>query len=291
MNSYQHHHTAEMLRLLNQDVMGEHQAILQYLQHAWALAETYGPTIEGIARDEMRHLKWLSHMIVRYGGIPDLAAPSAENQDLESGLTLIVADVAAEDAAIELYEEHRRVIDDGKVTALIGRILIDERDHRRQFETMAEAWAHAEPAPRPTMESAATASRVQRLIAQEYRAILSLLAESFRHGIGNGSLDGDYEERAIEEMKHLGWLGALLGQAQVAAHFPISIDAHEPVDEAREVGRYQALRVWANQHDPQFACLLDRIQAHEAYQALVTATGPTLTVGSLRSGGGEESLG
>ena len=63
----------DIIALLNQNLEGEHGAIIQYLTHAYAMGE--GETaceIEAIAREEMRHLDWLAEAIVELGGIPSL---------------------------------------------------------------------------------------------------------------------------------------------------------------------------------------------------------------------------
>ena len=49
------------IALLNQDLEGEHGAIVQYLSHAYAMGEgEMACEIEAIAREEMRHLDWLA---------------------------------------------------------------------------------------------------------------------------------------------------------------------------------------------------------------------------------------
>ena len=47
----------KIIALLNQDLEGEHGAIIQYLTHAYAIGEgEMACEIEAIAREEMRHL-------------------------------------------------------------------------------------------------------------------------------------------------------------------------------------------------------------------------------------------
>jgi len=61
----------EAIRLLNEDIRGEHGAIILYLRTACALGEgAMAADIEEIARDEMRHPKWLAEEVVRLGGVP-----------------------------------------------------------------------------------------------------------------------------------------------------------------------------------------------------------------------------
>jgi len=63
----------KIIALLNQDLEGEHAAIIQYLTHAYAMGEgEMACEIEAIAREEMRHLDWLAETIVSLGGTPNL---------------------------------------------------------------------------------------------------------------------------------------------------------------------------------------------------------------------------
>ena len=55
----------EIIALLNQDLEGEHGAIIQYLTHAYAIGEgEMVCEIEAIAREEMRHLDWLAEEMI-----------------------------------------------------------------------------------------------------------------------------------------------------------------------------------------------------------------------------------
>ena len=47
----------DIVDLLNEDLQGEHAAIIQYLNHAYGMGEgEMACEIEAIAREEMRHL-------------------------------------------------------------------------------------------------------------------------------------------------------------------------------------------------------------------------------------------
>ena len=47
----------EIIAMLNEDLRGEHAAIVQYLRHAYSMGEgEMACEIEAIAREEMRHL-------------------------------------------------------------------------------------------------------------------------------------------------------------------------------------------------------------------------------------------
>ena len=65
---------SKLIDMLNADIASEHGAIVQYLTHAYAIGEgEVACEIEGIAREEMRHLDWLAETVVDLGGTPSLS--------------------------------------------------------------------------------------------------------------------------------------------------------------------------------------------------------------------------
>lgn len=265
--------------LLNADIRGEHDAIVHYLTHSWTVAEVYGSRIESIARDEMRHLKWLAHTVVYLQGVPDFSPREAE--PVLSPNEALDIDIAAENQAIAQYEDHLARLGDPKVEALISRILIDERDHRRQFQEMAaEAPETLRAEGGKDKPTAAVAQDLQQILSFEYRQILEYLFRYFVgvHGRAMGMTD---EDRAVDEMKHMGWVAesmAFVGQ------FPRWQKA--PGDRLSPAGRdeqqvYARVLAWSEQEAPDVAPLLRRIIAHEEYQVRTMQTEPW-TVGSLK---------
>lgn len=124
-----------ILRMLQDDLAGEHAAIIQYLQHVWRMGSAGGDIpceVGEIARDEMRHFRWLAEVVVDLG-----ANPTIERDVVFLGgsppVDLMLLDVDAEDRAIAQYVEHLRHIDDRRVSRVIERILVDERAHREKF--------------------------------------------------------------------------------------------------------------------------------------------------------------
>jgi len=113
------------IELLNQDLEGEHAAIIQYLTHAYAMGEgEMACEIEATAREEMRHLDWLAETIVELGGVPSLT-----RGEMRTGGKLVpewmANDILQEDDAIKLYKKHIKAIDDPKIKRLLKRILSD----------------------------------------------------------------------------------------------------------------------------------------------------------------------
>lgn len=278
---------AEQAALLNDDLFGEHDAIVHYLQHAWALKDTYGSAIETIARDEMRHLKWLAHTIVKLGGVPNLAVPTFRPP--ATGEELFCADIRAEEVAIHQYEEHRRMIRHPQVEGLLGRIVLDEEDHRRRFADMLNQYQKSgQPLAWGTPSRDPVGQRLEELVRLEYHQVLAKLWQSFvdRH---LGALTDDFEEQAIDEMKHLGWIGERFWQHGGWPPFPEGprVRTSAARAEAQEATLYDELHQWAAAAAPDWVPLLERIQQREAYQrASRDRAGAGFTLGPL---GAEEA--
>ena len=116
----------KIITLLNQDLKDEHGAIIQYLNHAYAMGEgEMACEIEAMARDEMRHLDWLAETIVELGGTPSLKR-GAMRMGGKSVADWMRNNVLLEEDAINLYREHIQSIDDPKIKRLLQRILSDE---------------------------------------------------------------------------------------------------------------------------------------------------------------------
>lgn len=254
---------AEVVRLLNADLYGEHDAILYYLTHAWTVARQHGPQILEIANDEMRHFKWLAHTIVALDGVPDMSPPVVRPvPDLQAALR---KDVDAEVQAIDQYEAHADRIDIGKVRSLLHRIVADERDHLRQFQELLDR-THGEPGAveRPEREVAPAADRLYRALALEYQQTLAYLLQSFLEDHSR-RMGLDLEERSVDEMRHMGWIGKQLGALGLDPSFPVPDSMDGRAGEAAEVAMYRDVRRWATDAMPDLVPTIDRILAHERY--------------------------
>jgi len=195
----------KIITLLNQDLEGEHGAIIQYLSHAYAMGEgEMACEIEAIAREEMRHLDWLAETIVGLGGTPSLKRGTMR-MDGKSVMDWMKNDVLLEEDAATLYGEHIKGIDDPRIKRLLQRILSDEESHHGDFAHFVEK-AQKEGAkdmrgPRQ--------DRITPIldwgIEHEYTVILQYLFHSYM--TGNKNVKRQMEDQAINEMQHLGWLG------------------------------------------------------------------------------------
>ncbi len=98
----------DIIAMLNEDIDGEHAAIIQYLEHAYGMGEgEIACEIEAIAREEMRHLDWLAETTVRLEG-----APSLQRGPMRRG-GAAAADWLKNDVLAE---------EEGQATPLVGRL-------------------------------------------------------------------------------------------------------------------------------------------------------------------------
>jgi bacterioferritin len=202
----------KIISLLRDDMVGEHQAIIQYLFHAYGMEEgEITCEVEAIAREEMRHLDWLADAIVELGGEPSMDrnpvdfAPGTPKEQL-------LKDVGLEEIAIAQYRAHIDAIDDPHIRRLLARVLHDELVHKDDFTGLA-AEAEEEgvgPAASPDVEPPARLSDIMNLgVRHEYTVILQYLYHSWF--AEDKELAEEIENRAINEMQHMGWLSEELG--------------------------------------------------------------------------------
>jgi bacterioferritin len=199
----------KVVAMLNEDIKGEHAAIVQYLRHAYAMGEgEMACEIEAIARDEMRHLEWLSEAVAELGGEPAL-----DRAEMTIGGDTIAEwmqrDVGLEEDAIALYEKHIAAIEDPKIKRLLRRIVSDETAHHHDFEHFVEKSKKKGMEPiAPLAAPAGKPSKLEEMlnwgVSHEYTVILQYLYHSFMTPEQEVSLQ--MQDQAINEMQHLGWL-------------------------------------------------------------------------------------
>ncbi len=255
--------TQSVVDMLNADLFGEHEAIVYYLTHAWTVARQYGREVIEIAYDEMRHFKWLGHTIAQLGGVPDLKTPEiGPVSTLQSALK---KDIDVEIQAIEQYDQHIDAIRQDSIKALLRRINADEFDHLRQFREMLDQ-SHGEPQTiaRPDVEVQHVARTLQATVGIEYQQMMVYLMRMFMED-HTRQMGLDMEERSIDEMRHMGWIGKSMGKMGLQAQFP-HVESDDIVEgEKREAALYQDVRQWAQQSMPSLVPTIDRIMAHEDY--------------------------
>lgn len=265
----------KIIAWLNQDLEGEHGAIIQYLTHAYAIGEgEMACEIEAIAREEMRHLDWLAETIVELGGIPSLER-GAMRMGGEAVADWMGKNVLLEEDAIKLYTEHIESIDDPKIKRLLKRILSDEESHRGDFQHF-EGKAPKEGAQdlRGTLNNR-VAQTLNWGIEHEYTVILQYLLHSYM--MPSQKAKKELEKQAINEMQHLGWLAEKMvgiGSSPRIEHTEVD-QSTKTADMLRadiKIEREVAAeydRIAKETADPDLRKLLIRLRDHEVYHAEV----------------------
>ncbi len=265
----------KIVALLNQDIEGEHGAVIQYLTHAYAMGEgEMACEIEAIAREEMRHLDWLAETIVELGGVPSLVRGKMRMGG-ESVADWMRNDVLLEEDGMNLYREHIKTIDDPEIKRLLQRILSDEESHHGDFQHFVDK-AQREGAKDVR---GSRQDKVTRLlnwgIEHEYTVILQYLLHSYM--TKNREVKKQMEDQAINEMQHLGWLA----EEMVGGGGNPKIE-HTEVDRSTETADMLRADIKIEQvvaaeydraakevKDPDLKKLLQRIRDHEIYHTEV----------------------
>ena len=226
---------ADLIQMHRAAVEDEHAALIQYLRHAYMMGEgELACEIEGIAREEMRHLWILSRWIVRLGGQPTTARGFTDLAGATSP-EWMQRDVAAEERAIAMYEGYLTRITDPDLRADIEHILADERRHHGDFahfvdKTTREMQASPEePAEEPAPAMAAVdKNALEWAVSHEYAAILQYLVHSFLTMDTDEEISSQLMTQAINEMQHMGWFGEELvgsGEEMPLTHHPLTLPA------------------------------------------------------------------
>ena len=261
----------KIIELLNQDLKDEHGAIIQYLNHAYAMGEgEMACGIEAIARDEMRHLDWLAETIVKLGGIPSLERGKTRMVS-DSVASWMKNDVMLEEGAISQYKEHITLIVDPGIKRLLQRILSDEEAHHGVFVHFVDK---AQKEGAKDVRGSRQDGTIEVLnwgIEHEYTVILQYLFHSYMSQ--NREVKRQMEDQAINEMQHLGWLAEEMvdgGGSPMIEHTEVD-QSTKAADMLRADIKIEQEVAAAYDHaaketeDPDLKKLLFRIRDHEIY--------------------------
>ncbi|MFQ6042331.1 MAG: ferritin-like domain-containing protein [Candidatus Poribacteria bacterium] len=130
----------KVIELLNYDISHEIEAILTYLRHSFVLHDDYcklSRRAEEIARDEMRHMEWLSEWVVDFGGTPTVKHVEL-NFPEKTPAEMMLRDVELEKQAIADYQKHIEMVEDPKLKRLLGKIKFEEEEHLEEFQKSME---------------------------------------------------------------------------------------------------------------------------------------------------------
>ena len=123
-----------LIEHLNEDLSGELQAIVQYLQHSF-MVKGLGrlpihDQLEGNAKDEMSHAEMLAERIVAMGGIPTVKPRKIV--EAKSTEDMLAADLEGENKALADYAVRIKEAEEaGEVgtSLILENILVDEQGH------------------------------------------------------------------------------------------------------------------------------------------------------------------
>ena len=264
-----------IIALLNQDLEGEHGAIIQYLTNAYAMGEgEMACELEAIAREEMRHLDWLAEAIVDLGGTPSLKRGKMRI-DGKSVADWMKNGVLLEEDAMRPYREHIKLVDNPKIKRLLQRILSDEESHHGDFQHFVEKAEKEGAKDLRGVRQDRVAEILNWGIEHEYTVILQYLLHSYM--TKNKDVKREMEDQAINEMQHLGWLAEEMvdgGGSPRIEHTEVD-QSTKTADMLRaDIGIEKQVaaeydRAAKEVTDPGLKKLLVRLRDHEVYHAEV----------------------
>jgi bacterioferritin len=128
----------KVIRLLNEDITGEIDAILTYMRNAFVSQDILTThEMEEIGKDEMRHVEWLSELVTDFGGIPTMVHhPLSFGGKTEKDF--LKRAVELEQGAVAQYKDHIKKIDHPKVIEVLKVILWEEENHLEEFKEILE---------------------------------------------------------------------------------------------------------------------------------------------------------
>ena len=130
---------------LNEDLAGEYNAIISYIQYSAEVTGPYRPQLVQFLQaeipDEQRHAQYLADKISSLGGTPVVAPrPVPTSNDTREMLQFIY------EAEAQTVENYRARIEEAEAAGEIGlkiqleEMLSDESTHRDETRKMLEGW-------------------------------------------------------------------------------------------------------------------------------------------------------
>ncbi len=201
----------KIINYFNYNITLEHSAIIQYLFHAYTLGDEAGieDDLEEIAREEMKHLRMFAHKVVELGGEPAISERASVFLHAPTPVELLNLDVEAEQMAIDEYSKQYDDIKDEGARRILERVVNDENSHQHLFLNLKEKLTEKEMTGESTPLDENKLKIVEMLnktLERQYRLILENLYQSFITRHKNPYLSDELEQKAIDKMKHYGWV-------------------------------------------------------------------------------------
>ncbi len=130
---------------LNDDLAGEYNAIISYLQYSAKVTGPYRPQLVQFLQqeipDEQRHAQYLADKIVALGGEPIVAPRPVQTSDDTRQMLQFIYEAEAE--TVEHYRERIDMADElGEVglKVQLEDMLNDETTHRDEVKKILDGW-------------------------------------------------------------------------------------------------------------------------------------------------------
>jgi bacterioferritin len=201
----------KVIEFINYNISLEHSAIVQYLFHAYTIHdEGLENKLEEIAREEMKHLRMFAHKVVELGGIPAIDKRTEVFLEAPTIKDILQLDIEAETMAIEEYSKQLSNIQDKSIKKLFERVIEDEKSHLHIFKDLQKKVVEISKGLGENNildeNMAKIVSILNKYLQKQYQTILDTLYQSFMTRHKDMGLSDELEQRAIDKMKHFGWI-------------------------------------------------------------------------------------
>ncbi len=205
----------KIVQYFNYNISLEHSAIIQYLFHAYTIGEAETENeLEEIAREEMKHLRMFAHKVVELGGDPAISERSSVFLHAPTLEELMQLNIDAELMAIKEYSNQLKDITDESAKRILNRVIDDETAHSKIFLKMKENIRSMikDSSSQKEQERMEIAQLLNEVLQKQYKKILEELYQSFITRFKNPHLSDELEQKAIDKMKHFGWVAEELSE-------------------------------------------------------------------------------
>lgn len=266
----------KIIQYFNYNISLEHSAIIQYLFHAYTVGEAETENeLEEIAREEMRHLRMFAHKVVELGGDPAISERAAVFLHAPTLEDLMQLNIDAEMMAINEYSNQLKDISDESAKRILNRVINDETAHSKIFQKMKENLRSMikDSSSQKEQERIQIAQLLNEILQKQYKKILEELYQSFITRFKNPHLSDELEQKAIDKMKHFGWIAEELSEK--GYEIDVSLPSVEKVKEEKSIINYNQSEEQKSQEEflslsqkaenPDLKWILERIAKREIH--------------------------
>lgn len=226
----------KIIQYFNYNITLEHSAIIQYLFHAYTIgdAETENE-LEEIAREEMKHLRMFAHKVVELGGKPAIFERAAVFLTAPTFEELMQLNIDAELMAMQEYSRQREDINDEASKRILTRAIEDETAHSIIFKKMKENISNLSKNRSSYIDEnmANVVELLNSILQKQYQKILEYLFESFITRHKNHILSDELEQKAIDQMKHFGWIAEEISER--GFNIDVKLPKAKPTEDINQV--------------------------------------------------------